>query len=68
MSAIRESDGQKITYRGNLNSKEAMTGYGVLEAGNVRYTGEFQVNQFNGAGKLEYLDTGNVFKGQFAFH
>ena len=45
-----------------------MNGLGVLEAGNVRYTGEFQINQFNGAGTLEYRDTGNIFKGQFAFH
>ena len=51
-----------------LNSKEAMTGHGTLEAGHVKYTGDFQVNQFNGAGRLEYADTGNMFKGQFAFH
>ena len=53
LSATRQ-DGQRIVFRGNLDAKEAMSGHGTLDAGNVRYTGEFQVNQFNGNGKLEY--------------
>jgi len=44
LSATRESDGQRVIFRGSLNAKEAMTGHGTLDAGNVRYTGEFQVN------------------------
>ena len=68
MSATRESDQQKVTFKGTLDEKEIMNGYGVIEAGNQRYTGELQLNQFNGQGKIEYLDTGNVFKGQFALN
>lgn len=49
LTAKADWDGTtKVTYRGSLDANEHMSGMGVLEAGNVKYTGEFQVNQFNG--------------------
>ena len=50
LTAIRETDHQKVTYKGSLDANEVMNGIGILEAGNVRYTGDFQINQFNGQG------------------
>mmetsp|Transcript_35153 Transcript_35153/g.46302 ORF Transcript_35153/g.46302 Transcript_35153/m.46302 type:complete len:134 (-) Transcript_35153:179-580(-) len=41
LSATRESDNQRVVFRGTLNAKEAMTGHGTLEAGNMKYTGDF---------------------------
>ena len=51
-----------------MDENQMMNGKGVLETNGVKYSGDFQINQFNGAGTIEYQDTGNVFKGQFAFH
>ena len=63
MTAVRETDNQRVTYRGSLDANQLMSGVGVLEAGNVRYNGDFHANQFGGQGTLEYQDTGSVFKG-----
>ena len=68
MVAYRDTDHAKVTFKGSLNENEHMSGMGVLETPEVRYTGDFQVNQFNGEGKLEYTESGAVFKGKFAFH
>ena len=34
----------------------------------VNYAGEFQENMFDGHGKIEYLETGNIFEGKFEKH
>ena len=44
MTAIRESDQIKVKYKGSLDQKQMMNGMGILEAGNVQYAGEFQIN------------------------
>ena len=41
LTAVRETDNQRITYKGSLDENQLMSGVGELEAGNVRYTGDF---------------------------
>jgi hypothetical protein len=57
-------------YKGMLSENEELTG-GRLDFPNymkLRYEGGFKENLFHGQGKLTYLDTGNVFEGEFYQH
>ena len=45
MTAVRETaDATRVTYRGSLDVNQTMSGMGILDAGNVRYNGDFYEN------------------------
>jgi len=48
---------------------DCITGYGILvqetERGLTRYRGEFREGQYHGNGRLEYLDGGEIYKGNW---
>ena len=39
-----------------------------MKSDGVVYSGGFDENMFEGQGKIEYLDSGNVFEGKFEKH
>ena len=41
LSAVRDSDGERVKFVGRLDENQMMVGLGRLEAGKVCYSGEF---------------------------
>lgn len=68
-----DANGVTMLYKGTLNEGEELNGYDACElqvkknGGEevFRYVGGFKSNAFDGKGRIEYADTGNVFAGGF---